>query len=154
VQSQVGQTQVVNTGLVTGTDGGGKVVDSSSAATTVLAQPAAGVQPVNPSGGVTGRARLSGTVGCATAKYARALVTGSSIKRVTFYRNGKKVQTLTKPNAGRNYQYRVLTKSLKYGQYKVRAKVEFVTGAKPSSRTLSLQFSRCKPRVVKPQFTG
>jgi uncharacterized repeat protein (TIGR01451 family) len=154
VQSQLGQSQVVNTGQVDGTDRGGKTVTSSSQATTVLVQPSGGVQPTPPSVGATGRARLSGTVGCATSKWAKATVAGSSIKQVTFYVNGRKVRTLTKPNVGRTYQLRYRVKSLRYGAYKVRAKVDFVAGVTPSSRNLRLQFSRCQPRVVKPKFTG
>ena len=33
-------------------------------------------------------------------------MTGTNIKQVTFYVNGKKYKTLTKPNSGRNYQIR------------------------------------------------
>lgn len=115
------------------------------------------VAPVAATGGVTARrgtARISGTVGCATAQYASASVAGSQIRRVTFYVNGKKVKTLTKKNAGSTYRLRYRVKSLKVGAYKVRARVEFVTASGTKAKNLRLQFSRCKPRVVKPTFTG
>jgi uncharacterized repeat protein (TIGR01451 family) len=151
VQTKVGDTKVTNKGDVSGTDTGGKTVSASDTAETVLSAPASNVSPA---AAVSGRARLTGTVGCASAKYSRAIVTGSNIKQVTFYVNGKKVRTLTKPNSGRNYQLRYRTSSLKYGTYKVRAKVQFVAGASPQSRNLDLQFNRCRPRVIKPKFTG
>ncbi len=115
------------------------------------------VAPVGASGGVTARrgtARISGTVGCATAQYASASVAGNQIRRVTFYVNGKKVKTLTKKNAGSTYRLRYRVKSLKVGAYKVRARVEFVTASGTKAKDLKLQFSRCAPRVVKPTFTG
>ena len=151
VQTKVGDTKVTNKGDVSGTDTGGKTVSATDTAETVLSAPASNVSPA---AAVSGRARLTGTVGCASAKYSRAIVTGSNIKQVTFYVNGKKVKTLTKPNSGKNYQLRYRTSSLKYGTYKVRATVQFVTGATPRSRNLNLQFNRCRPRVIKPKFTG
>ncbi len=151
VQTKAGDTKVSNKGDVSGTDGGGKTVTATDTADTVLAA-AAGA--VSPAGKVSGRARLTGTVGCAASRYAKAAVTGNAIKQVTFYVNGKKVKTLTKANSGKNFQVLFTTKSLKYGTYKVQAKVQFKANAVPSSRTLNLQFSRCRPRVIKPKFTG
>lgn len=115
------------------------------------------VSPSGASGGVTqrrGTARISGTVGCATGNYATVAVTGSKIKKVTYTVNGKKVKTLTKPNAGSKYQLRYRTRSLKAGAYKVNAKVEFVSSSGTKAKNLKLQFSRCTPRVVRPTFTG
>jgi hypothetical protein len=119
--------------------------------------PSGDVAPVTPSGGVTvrkGNARISGTVGCVSSTYAVAAVRGSSIRRVTFFVNGRKVRTLTKPNSGSQFRYRARSGTLAYGAYRVRAKVEFVAASGTKAKTLSLQFSRCKPRVVRPQFTG
>ena len=156
VATQPGQTQVVNVGTVKGTDQGGKVVESQSTATTALSQPASATSPVGPTTVVRPRAnaRLSGTVACATARYARASVTGSQIRRVTFTLNGRRVSTLTRPNSGSSYVYRALTRSLAYGAYKLSAKVEFTQASGAPARTLRLSFSRCKPRVVRPVFTG
>ncbi len=151
VQTKTGETKVTNKGDVSGTDGGGKTVTATDTAETVLGAPAAGVSPA---GKVSGRARLTGTVGCAASRYAKASVTGTNIKQVTFYVNGRKVKTLTKANSGKNFQVRFLTKSLKYGTYKVRVAVRFKANAVPQSRTLNLQFNRCRPRVIKPTFTG
>lgn len=99
-------------------------------------------------------ARLTGTVGCATARYASASISGSQVRRVTFYVNGRKVKTLTGANAGTSYRLRYRTAGLRNGSYAVRARVEFskASGAKP--RTFGLQFSRCSRRAVQPTFTG
>jgi hypothetical protein len=97
---------------------------------------------------------MTGSVGCVTARYARAIVSGSPIRRVTFYVNSKMRKRLTKPNRGSTFELRYRTKSLNYGTYKVRAVVQFQNEARPQSRTLNLQFSRCRPRVVRPTFTG
>ena len=115
------------------------------------------VSPVGASGGALkrkGSAKLRGTVGCASSAYAKARVTGKQIRRVTYYVNGKKVKTLTKPNAGTAYELRYRTSSLKVGSYRVRAKVQFTSASGTPAKTLSLQFSRCKVRAVSPQFTG
>ena len=103
---------------------------------------------------VRGKARLAGTVGCASARYAQASVSGSQIRRVTFYVNGRKVKTLNRANAGKSFRLRYLTKGLKTGSYAVRARVEFSSASKTSPRSYNLQFSRCAQRVVKPTFTG
>jgi hypothetical protein len=99
-------------------------------------------------------ARLRGTVGCATAKYASASISGSQVRRVTFYVNGRKVSSLTKPNAGKAYRLRYRTKGLKNGSYAVRAHVQFSSASKASPRNYRLQFSRCSRRAVAPSFTG
>lgn len=101
-----------------------------------------------------GTARISGTVGCASARYASASVRGRQIARVTFYVNGRKIKTMTRANASGAFRLRYRTRSLKVGSYKVRARVEFTATSGTRPRTLSLQFSRCKARVVRPQFTG
>ncbi len=93
-------------------------------------------------------------MGCATAKYVKASIVGSRIARVTFYVNGHKVLTLKKPNIGNKFQLRRTTKSLTYGAYRVRAKVEFTAASTSAPRTLSLRFDRCRSRVIAPRFTG
>ncbi|CAB4924460.1 unannotated protein [freshwater metagenome] len=152
-QTTVGETQVVNTGLVNGTDTGGKVVTADDQATTVLTAPIIVVSPET-AASVPGRARLAGTVGCASSRYAYAAVTGQRITRVTFYVNGHKVKTLRHPNSGSRYLLRYRTKTLRYGTYKVTARVVFATSSLTRAKTLRLQFSRCRPQVIAPRFTG
>lgn len=101
-----------------------------------------------------GTARIMGTVGCASAKYASATVYGRQIARVTFYVNGRKAKTLTRANAKGGFRLRYRTRSLAVGTYRVRARVEFKAASGTRPRTLSLRFSRCAARSVKPKFTG
>ena len=81
-------------------------------------------------------------------------MTGAHIRKVTFSVNGRRVKTLTRANSGAGYQLTLATSSLAYGPQKVRAVVQFAADAVPRTRTLSLQFSRCRARVVTPTFAG
>lgn len=101
-----------------------------------------------------GTARISGTVGCATAKYASATVHGRQIARVTFFVNGRKAKTMTRANVNGAFRLRYRTRELRVGAYRVRARVEFKAASGTRPRTLSLQFSRCGARSVQPTFTG
>jgi len=89
----------------------------------------------------TARLRLPG---CA-ASHARATVSGSPMRRITFSVNGRRVATVGVP-AGR----RSVTVSLPVGA--VFARVTFRNGA--AARTLRARARRCAARTVRPQFTG
>jgi len=152
VQSTSGQagSTIVNTASVNGTDTGGKTVSANGNASITL--------PANPviGQGTKGTARVvASSAGCVKSAYGTAAITGTNIKQVTFYVNGKLFKRLTRANSGKNYKMQLKAKGLKYGTYKISAKVQFVTGASPASKTLNVQFSRCRPRVViQPKFTG
>jgi len=149
--SQAGKT-LVNTATVEGTDTGGKKLTASDKETVQLPADDEGQGPE-----VTkkGSSRLRASSACVKTAYAQAAVSGKNIRSVTFYLNGKKVKTLTKRNAGKTFKVKFRTKSLSYGNYKVRAVVRYVTGAEPTRKTLSAQFNRCRPRVVvRPKFPG
>jgi len=151
VATRVGDTKVSNKGDVSATDAGGRTVTASDTTDTALS-PAAGA--VLPASAVSGRARLTGSVGCVASRSATARVTGAHIRKVTFTVNGHKVRTLTRANNGGSYQLTLATASLPHGQQRIRAVVEFAANAVPRTRTLSLQFSRCRARVVTPTFAG
>ncbi len=151
VATKVGDTRVSNKGDVSATDAGGRTVAASDTADTVLS-PAVGA--VLPATAVSGRARLSGTVGCVARRSATARVTGAHIRKVTFFVNGRRRRTLTRANSGAGYRLTLATRGLAYGPHKVRAVVEFAGDAVPRTRSLSLQFSRCRARVVTPTFAG
>jgi len=151
VATKVGDTRVSNKGDVSATDAGGRTVTASDTADTALS-PAVGA--VLPATAVSGRARLSGTVGCVAGRSATARVSGAHIRKVTFYVNGRRVKTLSRANSGAAYQLTLATASLAYGPHRVRAVVVFASDAVPRTRALSLQFSRCRARVVTPTFTG
>jgi len=151
VATKVGQPKVSNKGDVSATDAGGRTVTASDTTDTALS-PAVGA--VLPATAVSGRARLTGSVGCVAGRSATARVTGAHITKVTFTVNGHKVKTLTRANSGGGYQLTLAISSLAYGPQKVRAVVEFARNAVPRTRTLNLQFSRCRARVVTPTFAG
>jgi len=146
--AQAGKT-IVNTAGVSGTDTGGRIVTASDNAEIKL--PA----PDGPTGGLVGKAKLTGTSGCVKSAYATSTVSGQNIKSVTFYVNGKKVRTISKANSGKNFRMRLRKAGLRYGTVKVLARVQYVSGAAPRTVTLNGQFSRCRPRhEVKPGTVG
>ena len=83
-------------------------------------------------------------------------MTGRNIAQVVFLLDGRKVKTLTKPNAGSRWTARITPRKLKLGTHRVRAGVSFVRNATPRVRVLSLTFQRCAraARRVSPRFTG
>jgi uncharacterized repeat protein (TIGR01451 family) len=162
--SQAG-SNIINTAGVTATDTGEKSVTAIDNAVITLPVPptpppvTGGGEPTPPpvtGEGIKGTSRIaSSTSGCVKGKYGTALVKGKNIKRVTFYVNGKKYKRYTKPNSGKNYRLKIRVKKTKYRTYRVVVKVLYVTGATPSSKTMKVQFSRCRPRVTaQPKFTG
>ena len=148
VSTQLGQSSIHNTGTVTGTDTNGKPASASDVADTVLSQPAQGVEPLLP-----GVARLRGPTGCISSATHVLTVRGSRIARVSFYVDGRYVGTRTKPNRGSAYTVTVRGSRLRTGAHRVVARVTYVPGTNPRSRTLTLAFARCA-RAVTPKFTG
>jgi hypothetical protein len=148
VTTQLGQTSVHNTGNVTGTDVNGKSAFASDVADTVLSQPAQGVEPLLP-----GSARLRGPTGCISSRAHVLTVRGSRIARVSFYVDGRYVGTRTRPNRGTAYTVTVRGSRLRTGSHRVVARVTYVAGTNPQTRTLTLAFARCA-RAVTPKFTG
>jgi hypothetical protein len=174
VQTQVGETSVVNVADVKGTDAGGKVVTDEDTFTTTLTHPTpaptptptgpaaqTGVAPAQQVAGVTttsrarpGSARLRGPSACARTRTFSATVTGSQIRRVTFFVGGKKVRTVTKADRNGRWTVSLRTSSLRPGANTVRAQVVFTTASKTKARTLRISVTNCAARSVSPQFTG
>jgi hypothetical protein len=137
---------VDNIGKVQGTDVNGRTVNDQSEAKTTLNQIVVAPEKI-------GSAKLRGSQGCIARNRATALIRGTFVAKVTFYVDGKKVKTLTKPNyKGTYFRLVVNGKKLRFGAHRVKAVVVFQSGVKPSRKTLTLTFARCKP--VKPKFTG
>ena len=111
--------------------------------------PAGGVLPA-----IAGSARVSGSQGCVTGRYAYVRVRGANIDRVSYFVSGKRVKTLTERNSrGRYYELRYPVRKLKPGQSKrVTADVRYVSGASPETATLRWRIVRCAK--AKPKFTG
>jgi hypothetical protein len=102
-----------------------------------------------------GSATLRGPTGCPTTSAVAATVTGRRIVKVTFYVDNKKVKTLTHANkSGGRWVLPMNVKRFAFGTHRVQARIQFARTSQTRSRTLRLSFSRCRPAVVRPKFTG
>jgi hypothetical protein len=101
-----------------------------------------------------GSARLSGPSGCPRTSAVAATVSGRRIVKVTFYVDGKKVKTLTKANRNGRWVLPMNVKRFAFGTHRVRVVVQFAKSSQTKAKTLRLSFNRCRPAVVRPQFTG
>jgi len=101
-----------------------------------------------------GTAQIAGVSACQTATVPLR-VRGRLIRRVTYFVDGRRVGSVTRANAAGQYQVRVNARSMRAGTHRVRAVVQFRSGAGPT-RTLRMSFRRCaRPvRQVQPNFTG
>jgi hypothetical protein len=101
-----------------------------------------------------GSARLRGPSGCPRTSAVAATVSGRRIVKVTFYVDGKKVKTLTKANRDGRWVLPMNVKRFAFGTHRVRVVVQFAKSSQTKAKTLRLSFNRCRPAVVRPQFTG
>jgi hypothetical protein len=113
--------------------------------------PGQGVSPVRVS---PGSAKMVGPRSCPRTNSVAATVTGKKIVKVTFYVDGKKVKTLTKPNKGSRWVLPLNVRRLSYGAHRVRATVQFAKSSATKAKTLRFSFSRCNDAAAQPQFTG
>jgi uncharacterized repeat protein (TIGR01451 family) len=150
VQTNVGDTAVHNTGSVTGCDQLGGCVSAEDSADTTLTQPE---QLLLPERITPGSAKLAGRTGC-VAKAFNARVRGTKIATVVFFLDGKKVKTLRKPNAKKDFQLRVNPAKMKIGVHRLVANVTFASGSGTKPKTIRLSFQRCAKKLAKPRFTG
>jgi hypothetical protein len=109
---------------------------------------------VSPASVRPGSAKLRGPHACPTTNVVAATVTGKRIVKVTFYLDGKKVKTLTKPNKGNGWVLPLNVRRLAYGSHRVQAKVQFAKASGTKVKTMRLSFSRCGAAAAQPQFTG
>jgi len=175
VQSALGQTSVVNTADVKGTDENGKVVTDEDTVTTTLTQPTPPSTPQPPVTPLTpqaqpapaqavagtkvvsrparGTAAFRGPRACPRTTRVSASVSGRQIRRVTFLVRGHKVQTLTKAGKDGRWTLSLRTSSLRRGTNAVVARVEFTSASQTKTRSLRINITRCAS-AVRPQFTG
>ena len=137
----------VNTATVTGRDFNGRTVTDTDDFPTELE-----AQAVLPEQVVPGTSRLSGPSGCVRRPF-NATVRGSRIARVTFFRDGKRIKTITAKPGQVTFKVRVRP-SQRRGVHRVTARVVFETGSGTQARTLRLSYQRCARQVVRPRFTG
>jgi hypothetical protein len=110
---------------------------------------------VSPARVVPGSAKMKGPRVCTRSNAVAATVTGKRIVKVTFYVDGHKVKTLTKPNAkGGAWKLPINIRKVGYGAHRLIAKVQFAKSSGTKARTLRLSFSRCASAAAQPKFTG
>src|SRR5919204_681025 len=110
---------------------------------------------VSPARVVPGSAKMTGPHGCPRNNVVAATVKGKRIVKVTFYVDGRKVKTLTKPNGkGGAYKLPIAVRKLAFGSHRVIAKVQFAKSSGTKAKTLRLSFSRCSGAAAQPKFTG
>src|SRR3954466_4879147 len=135
---------------------GGSAVIASTSGSSSGGQPSASIsqyQVVLPERIVPGSARLLAPTGC-VAKAFNARVSGQNVARVVFRLDGKKIKTLTKPNAGARFQVRVNPAKLKIGVHRIVATVTFKAETKKKAQTFRISFQRCAKKLAAPRFTG
>lgn len=160
VQTQAGQTQVANSATAEGVDANQQGASATDTFITALAQPVTTAVPdapvpqiqVLPIRQTPGSARLRGPSVCTRVPALRATVTGHEITKVTFYVDGKRIRTLTRPDA--RGRWSLSTRVRSFGTHRVRATVEFTRASGTQAKTLRLSFARCRATVARPQFTG
>ena len=151
VQTQVGETQVINVANANGFDIHGTAVSDTDDATTALTQP---VIEVLPETIVSGASRLRGPSAC-VSKAFNVRITGKRIASVTITIDGRKVKTFRRAaGEGTRFVYKVNPARYGKGIHRLKARVVYNPASQTRARTLQMSFERCVKQVVKPQFTG
>lgn len=105
------------------------------------------------SGSPPGSASISGPSGCAPRSF-NVNVRGTNIRRVTFTLDGRRVKTLTRPNAGKVFRLRIRTGTLRRGTHRIVARTTFTAASGAPVRRLRVVFQRCARTQRAPRFTG
>jgi uncharacterized repeat protein (TIGR01451 family) len=163
VRTLVGQTQIVNVGVVTGKDSfGGHTVTDDDPATTALTQPPAAISappPAQPLSGVlgttveSGTARLTGPSKCAKGPFD-VKVTGRGIAQVRFALDGRTIKTVKALGGRTVFKVKINPRGGGSKVHRVTARVTFTTASGTKARTLRYVYLRCPRQAVLPQFTG
>jgi hypothetical protein len=119
--------------------------DRATVTIDTLPQEAAGVP--------TASSRLTPPSGCQRGRF-RVLVTGTNIRMVQFYVDGRLKATVRTATSGNRWVGVVSTRGLKPGAHRLRVRVTYTsaTGHAPDLR--SARFGVCRPPAVLPAFTG
>jgi hypothetical protein len=102
---------------------------------------------------VPGSARLLAPTGC-VARAFNARVAGQNIQKVVFKLDGKRIKTLTAPNAGTRYQIRVNPAKMRIGVHRIIATITYKPATKKKAQNLRISFQRCAKKLQAPRFTG
>lgn len=102
---------------------------------------------------IPGNARLLAPTGCVSRAF-NARVSGQNVSKVVFKLDGKKIKTLTAPNAGTRFQIRVNPAKFRIGVHRITATVTFKPATKKKDQTFRISFQRCAKKLAAPRFTG
>jgi hypothetical protein len=149
-----------DTVTVIGTGPNGDTTTDTDQATVTLTPvgtpPGPGTGPSPPAQLVAatgGSARITGPSGCPSRPFS-VIVSGSKIRRVVFYLDGKRVKALNRPNSGRRFVLQIRPGTLRTGTHRVLAVTSFTTASKTKQRTLRRVFQKCGRNIVAPRFTA
>ncbi len=131
-------------------DANNKEASSGCAAEPITVQPRPVVVAL-PAKFVSGVASAHGPLGC-VAQGTPVYVSGSLIKSATFYMDGHKVKTVTRPDKQGRYGIKVSARKIGFGAHRIKVLVVFTTPSQTKSVTLHAVIVRC--RVPQPKFTG
>jgi hypothetical protein len=149
-----GQSQTDVATVIGRDQNGNTATDNDNAVVTLTPAPPPAAAAVLPENEVpSGVARLVSPTGCVTRNF-NVQVSGRQIRRVVFYMDGKKVKTLSRPNAGTRFRLPVTPGTLRRGTHRVLAVTYFTKASGTKSRTLKVVFQRCSRKAVAPKFTG
>jgi hypothetical protein len=106
-------------------------------------------------------ARLRAASGCPPQAFF-ARVTGRQIARVTFTLDGRRYATVTRPDARGVWKVRVDPKGLGAGKHRLVATASFTSAAgaalrqagRPARKVMSVTFTVCARKAVRPRFPG
>ena len=148
---------------------GGSAVVASTSGTSSGGQPSASIsqyeQLVLGELVVPGNARLLAPTGCVSRAFT-ARVRGKQVVKVVFKLDGKTIKTLTKPNAGANFELRVDPAKLRIGVHRIVANVivenvtinpdtrQVIRRQNQKAKILRISFQRCAKKLAAPRFTG
>jgi hypothetical protein len=104
------------------------------------------------SGGGAVSATLSVPRDCVSANRAKATVTGDDVDTVTFFVDGKRIKTASRPAATGRFVFSMRCSRLSVGAHAGRAVVTFAAGSSPATQTLRFQITRSRSSSAR--FTG
>ena len=148
-----------STAVIASTSGNSTASGQRSASVSQYEQIVAGERVI------PGSARLLAPTGCVSRAF-NARVRGVQVRKVVFKLDGKTIKTLTKPNAGANFQVRINPAKFKIGVHRITATVtvnnvtinpdtnQIVRTQAQKAKTLRISFQRCARKLAAPRFTG
>ena len=112
-------------------------------------QPVAVVLPFK---AISGVASPHGPQGCVESSTSPVYVVGHLIASVTFYLDGHKVKTVTRPDAKGRYGIKVASHIIRVSVHRVRTVVVFSSNSQTKPAILRSLIYHCRP--PEPKFTG